>query len=319
MRRPNTSRPQRPAVPLDGPVAWSSNPRSRRPDTPRGSSGDGNSLTSKEVQPARRGRIGAGQLRLRIESLSARDLAVLRSVRDHRFLGTRHVEALHFRGHATALSAARLARRLLLRLYKQNLLDHLDRRIGGIRAGSAGYIWTLSSAGARLLAEVDGASSIRRQHEPSLRLLNHYLAVAEVHVELIDADDAGRFDVIDVQVEPGSWRRFHGLGGEVRLVRPDMAVVTASGDYEDHWFLEVDLGSEHPPTVVKKCHLYLDYLDSGTEQGRLGVFPRVLWVVPDETRLDRLQRALTEDHLDPDLFRIATMASLSETLAGGAS
>jgi hypothetical protein len=317
--RPDTSSPQRPAVPLDGPVAWSKNIRSRRPEAPGSSSGDGNSTTSKETHPARRGRIGAAQLRIRIESLSARDLAVLRSVRDHRFLGTRHVEALHFRGHATALSAARLSRRLLLRLYKQNLLDHLDRRIGGIRAGSAGYIWTLSSAGARLLAEVDGDPSIRRQYEPSLRLLNHYLAIAEVHVELIEADGAGRFEVTDVQIEPASWRRFHGLGGEIRLIRPDLAVVTASGEYEDHWFLEVDLGSEHPPTVVKKCHLYLDYLDSGTEQARLGVFPRVLWVVPDETRSVRLQRALADGHLDSELFRITTMTSLTETLAGGAS
>lgn len=319
MRHPNASSPQGPAVPLDGPIAWSNEPRSGRSGQPQGSSGDGNSVSPSGGHTTNRRRVGGQRLIQLADSLSDRDLTIIRSIHQHRFLGTRHVEAIHFRGHATALSAARLARRALRRLSDHGLLDHLDRRIGGIRAGSAGYIWTLSSAGARLLAEVDGDSGIRRQHEPSLRLLNHYLAIAEVHVELIEAHDAKSFEVTNLELEPASWRRFQGLGGEVRLVRPDLVVVTASSNYEDHWFIEVDLGSEHPPTIVKKCRLYLDYLDSGTEQAKLGVFPRVLWVVPDESRAARLDRAFAADHLDKDLFRITTMAGLSEMLAGGAS
>lgn len=262
--------------------------------------------------------MGARQLRRLIEGLSDRDLAILRSVGQHRFLGTRHVQTLHFRGHASALSAARLTRRVLHRLHVQRLLDHLDRRIGGIRAGSAGYIWTLSAAGARLLSEVDGDPKIRRQHEPSLRLLNHSLAIAEVHCELVEAAEGGRFEIEETQLEPMSWRRFHGLGGEVRLVRPDLALVTTSGDFEDHWFVEVDLGSEHPPTVVRKCRLYLEYLDSGREQSVAGVFPRVLWVVPDQRRAARLTEALTAERLDHGLFRITTLEQLADVLAEGA-
>ncbi len=144
------------------------------------------------------------------------------------------------------------------------------------------------------------------------------MAIAEVHVELLTASRDGRFELSSVQLEPASWRPFLGLGGDTRLVRPDLSVVTATGDYEDHWFLEVDLGSEHPPTVVRKCRLYLDYQACGDAQRTLGVFPRVLWVVPDRARVERLRDALSQAHLDSDVFRVTTTDQLSDTLAGGA-
>lgn len=208
---------------------------------------------------------------------------------------------------------------MLRRLHDQGLLEHLERRIGGIRAGSAGYIWTLGAVGARVLAETDNGASARRQREPSLRLLNHCLAIADVHVEMVGASRRRRFHLESVQLEPASWRRFLGLGGEIRLVRPDLAVVTTTGDYEDHWFLEVDLGTEHPPTVVRKCRLYLDYHASGDEQDRLGLFPRVVWVVPDQRRADRLMAAVRQARLDQTIFRISTVDGLCELLAGGAA
>ncbi len=122
-----------------------------------------------------------------------------------------------------------------------------------------------------------------------------------------------------MQVEPGSWRRFLGIGGESRLLRPDLAVVTAQGEYEDHWFIEVDLGSEHPPTVVRKCHLYEDYRRSGTEQDTHGLFPRVLWVVPDQRRADKLSTAIADAKLDQDLFRVVTTDQLIPAVLGGAA
>jgi len=207
---------------------------------------------------------------------------------------------------------------VLRRLHGSGLLKPLERRIGGIRAGSAGYVWTLGSAGWRLLAEADGAVVAGAHREPSRRLVDHCLAIVQVHVELLAASRAGLFELASLQLEPASWRRFLGLGGEPRLIRPDLAVVTAAGDYEDHWFLEVDLGSEHPPTVVRKCRLYLDYQRSGVEQDRLGVFPRVVWVVADSGRVERLSAALRQARLDRALFRITTNDRLGALLAGGA-
>lgn len=305
-------------LPLDRPPASSSDRHSRTSGSARRRLRSGNSVSpagGHTAPPRRVGRRGRRQL---LESLSSRDLAVLRSVAQHRFLATRHVEALHFHDHASTLSGARSARRVLRRLHGAGLLQPLERRIGGIRAGSAGYVWTLGSAGWRLLAEVDGAVVAGAHREPSRRLVDHCLAIAQVHVDVVAASRAGLFELASLQLEPASWRRFFGVGGERRLIRPDLAVVTAAGDYEDHWFLEVDLGSEHPPTVVRKCRLYIDYHSSGAEQDRLGVFPRVVWIVPDSRRADALGTALRQARLDPALFRITTADQLGALLAGGA-
>jgi hypothetical protein len=209
---------------------------------------------------------------------------------------------------------------VLRRLSRDGLLIALDRRVGGIRAGSAGYIWHLSPAAHRILQLAATDTSMpRRFREPSQRLLTHTLAVANTHIALVRAAKSDALELVTVQVEPGSWRRFLGLGAQSRLLRPDLAVITAQGDYEDHWFIEVDLGTEHPPTVVRKCHLYEDYRRSGIEQDVHGLFPRVLWVVPDPMRADKLTTAITEARLDQALFRVVTAEQLIPTVLGGAA
>jgi len=250
------------------------------------------------------------------DELSDRDLAVLRSVAAHRFVMTRHIEGMHFAGHATTDSGGRTARRVLKRLHEQGLLIHLQRRIGGVRAGSAGYVWAIGPIGWRLLTE--GQARRWRRYEPSLRLLNHYLAIADVHLALIAADGHG-FELTSVELEPASWRPYLGTGGQARLIRPDLRVVTSIDTYEDHWFLEVDLGTEHPPTIVAKCRDYLTYADSGAEQREHEVFPRVLWVVQDTNRQRRLQRAIDRAHFDPVQFRVTTEDRVAEALVGGAA
>lgn len=243
---------------------------------------------------------------------------MLTSVVEHRFLTTRHVEALHFAHHATPTSSARSARRVLRRLAEVGVLDHLERRIGGVRAGSAGFIWTVGPFGARIHG--NRATAARwRSYEPSLRLLQHYLSVADVHVNIVAASRHEPIELLSLELEPTSWRRFLGLGGQRRLLRPDLMAVTSTGTYEDYWFLEVDLGTEHPPTVVEKCRLYLDYADSGQEQQRLGLFPRVVWIVLNKTRQQQLQDAFGRARLDDQLFRVVTHEDLLDVLTGGAA
>jgi hypothetical protein len=143
--------------------------------------------------------------------------------------------------------------------------------------------------------------------------------VVDIHVALAEATLGKALELVTVEVEPGSWRQFLGLGGERRLLRPDLAVVTAQGEYEDHWFIEADLSTEHPPTVVRKCQLYEDYRASGTEQEARGIFPRVLWVVPNQKRADKLNAAIQGSRLDQDLFRVITMDQLVPVVIGGAA
>lgn len=284
--------------------------------TPRSGTRNTVPVTDGPDLPGRR--TGRRQLQRLGDSLSERDLAVLGSVAAHRFLTTRQVEGLHFLGHASALSGARCARRVLRRLRQLGLLRPLERRIGGVRAGSAGYVWSLSSAGERLLAaRVDGQHR-RRSHEPSARLLDHCLAIADAHVRLAAAEHSGKLELLSLELEPNSWRRFMGAGGEARLLRPDLFVITGTSEFEDHWFVEVDLGTEHPPTLVRKCRLYVDYRASGREQQRYGIFPRVIWQVRDQARVDRLAEAFGSARLDTRLLRVITAEALVPTLQEGA-
>jgi len=303
-------------LPIELPVASSISEQTGRSDRSDSQSVTGKS-TSLPAHRSRGGRAGHRQVELVRASLSARDLAVLTSVSEHRFITTQQVEALHFAGHASPLSGARTARRVLRRLNDMGVLAHLDRRVGGVRAGSSGFVWTVGPIGWRL--QDDRGSTRWRRYEPSVRLLAHYLAIAEVHVSLAESSRLGLLELLSLQLEPKSWRSFLGLAGDKRLLRPDLAVVTSTGEYEDHWFLEVDLGTEHPPTVIEKCRLYLDYADSGLEQRRSDVFPRVIWIVDSQQRCEQLQEAISRARLDEHLFRVVLSNELLDVLHGGAA
>jgi hypothetical protein len=150
--------------------------------------------------------------------------------------------------------------------------------------------------------------------------LDHCLAVADVHLLLRAAHCAGVIEVVSVEVEPVCWRRYLGSGGEPQVLKPDLAVVTASGQFEDCWFLEVDRATESVPTVLRKCGQYEAYRRTGIEQERLGVFPIVVWLVPHAARHAKLSEAIgVSRRLDSDLFRVTLGGDLVALLAGGAS
>ena len=246
-----------------------------------------------------------GVARLR-ERLSERDLAIIRQVGELRLMDARQIQAVHFPDaeHYNEPAATRARQRVLERLTRERLLTRLDRRIGGIRAGSAGFVLALGPIGQRLLA-IDGPR--RRSYEPTLRFVDHTLAIAQLVVDVTVAARRGLLDVLDCQAEPRCWRQFAGLGGR-RLLRPDALLVLGVDEYELRWFIEVDRASESLPTVMRKCHLYADYYQSGKEQAAHGgVFPRVCWIVPDELRAGRLGSAIARDRTLPErLFMVTT-------------
>jgi len=256
------------------------------------------------------GRRGLAQLR---ERLSERDLEIIRSVAEHRFLTTRQVEALHFADHATELAGARVCRRVLARLTDERLLARLERRVGGVRAGSASFVYALGPFGGRL---IDGHR--RRLVEPSTTFLTHTLAVAQAHVEIVQAAGSGELELLSAEVEPDCWRRYLGSGGAREILKPDLYVVTGSGDFEDCWFLEIDRGTESPLALRRKCRAYQAYWRSGREQAAHGTFPLVVWVAPDGRRARQLQQVIGGTRgLNRALFRVTTAPSLVELLAGG--
>lgn len=284
-------------------------PQSREPNTSAAS------LT--EVSPTQVSRVGARQLHRLTDRLSDRDRAVLDLVAQHRYLTTSQLQHFCFLDHQSAATGARVTRRVLRRLEQAGLLRPLARRVGGVRAGSAATIWRLAPAGARI---VYGDDKRRRPVEPSERFLNHCLAIADVHVLLHQHRRIEAIEDVAVEVEPASWRTYQGAGGERRWLQPDLYAEITSSDFVDRHFIEVDLGTESLPTLLKKCHQYEEYRRSGLEQDRHGSFPLVVWLFLDESRAARLAAAVRRTgKLTDAMYRVATPETLTQVLAGGAS
>jgi hypothetical protein len=253
-----------------------------------------------------------------LHHLSERDVAILESLRAHRLLKTDQIRRLHFAfGHATVAAASGATMRVLTRLESHGLVVRLARRIGGVRAGSAGIAWQLGSTGERLLRTMHGQTQRRRYVEPSAAFTGHTLAVAELAVQLHELQDGRVVELVSVETEPGCWRSFVGPHGALEWLKPDLFVVTASGDYEDHWYLEADLATEHPPVVVRKAKVYQRYAATGAHQARHGLFPAVAWVVPDTARQGAIQAALAADPtIQPALFRVVTTGQFRRLITG---
>lgn len=254
---------------------------------------------------------GVARLRNR---LSVRDMAIIAQVAELRLMSARQIQAIYFPGseHDNEQAATRARQRVLERLCRDRLLIRLERRIGGIRAGSAGLVLALGPVGQRVLAQ---GGPRRRSYEPTLRFVDHTLAIAQLVVDVTLVARQGRLDVLDCQAEPQCWREFSGPSGR-RLLRPDAFLALGVGEYELRWFIEVDRASESLPVVVRKCRLYADYYQSGKEQASSGgVFPRICWIVPDETRAARLRSAIARDRQLPiGLFVVTTSEQAVTTL-----
>jgi hypothetical protein len=243
-------------------------------------------------------------------SLSARDLLVLATLARVRLATSGQLERLCFAGLTT-----RRARQALARLADRRLVARLPRTVGGVRAGSGRFVYTLDVAGRRLT----GAGHRRRPWNLGSSFLAHGLAVTELYVRLVEADRTGTLTFSDFTGEPSCWRSFAGPGGGRVILKPDALVRMQQGRFEDRWFIEVDRGTESKPTLARKCETYRRYWQSGTEQAASGFFPRVLWLAPDDHRhaqlIDVLSRQPTEAW---PLFVVTTFAEATARIARGA-
>lgn len=179
---------------------------------------------------------------------------------------------------------------MLRHLEGWRLIDRLPQRIGGVRGGASSIVYGLGPAGRRLLFR-DGRN-ISRLGTPGDRYVRHTLAITELAVRLHEATIQGRLDLIELQPEPQCWRTFVGGYGARRILKPDLFLRIGVGAYEDRWFLEVDQATESVPTVTSKATAYLEHFRSGSEQRSAGVYPRVIWTVPDRKRAEQIAQAL---------------------------
>lgn len=245
-------------------------------------------------------------VRLRRE-LGERDLAVLASLRRVRLLTTDQVRRLHFTDNSPTTQARR-CRAALRRLTELRLMVRLGRQVGGVRAGSSGTLFGLTGLGLAVLDVPTGQHRRRTFWEAKPYFQDHLLAVSELYVRLVERARTEAIDLLAFDAEPACWRRFAGIGGEAIMLKPDAFVRVGVADYELTSFVEVDLGTESVPTVRRKCLVYLRYWRAGLEQQRHGVFPRVIWLVPDQRRADKIISAIKRlsRHGTESLFTVTT-------------
>jgi Replication-relaxation len=219
--------------------------------------------------------------------LTQPDLAVLQRVSDLRFVSGLQLTRLCFSGSVDPAADARAARRALLRLTRLGALDRLPRQVGGVRSGSAGYVYRLGLLGQHLAIRYGWQPErrTRRSLVPGTLFLSHALQVAELHTRLVEADRSGSFELLELSAEPACWRSFGGLGPQRQRLKPDSYVRLGLEDFEDSYFIEVDRGTEGSQTIARQLTSYVAYFDSEQEQAEHGVFPRVLWLAPDERRV----------------------------------
>lgn len=246
-------------------------------------------------------------------ALSQEDRDLVRSLARLRLMT--HAQLAALLGADASASSQRLARRVLKHLTDDGVLARLERRIGGVRAGSAGYIYYLGPAGQRLVAYWDGHGITRGRYrpEPGGRYVRHCLAISQLYVDALQAQRQGLLDVLAFDAEPDCWRSYSdGFGGE-RLLKPDAFVRIGLGAYEDCYFVEVDLASESRSVVARKVRTYFDYFNTGQEQQAHGVFPRVLLLTSTDER--RAALAETCSRLPAEAWRLFTITTLDQSVA----
>jgi hypothetical protein len=247
--------------------------------------------------------------------LSEREREIVTTVARLRLVSGRQLERLFFSGGGSRQSNARLARKALSELVSMGLLRRLQRRVGGVRAGSAAFVYETGPAGQRLLAywRGEGIARTRGAHEPGGAFVAHTLAVAEVYVRLREASRISRLELVSFAAEPDCWREFVGLGGRRLTLKPDIHLRLGLEEFEDSWFVEVDRATESSTVIRRQCEAYLAYWRSGREQAANEVFPRVLWIVPHEKRAQLVEQVIAA--LPADTHRLFAVATEDEAFA----
>lgn len=219
-------------------------------------------------------------------ALSDRDRAILRDLDRVRLLTGRQIERLHFAELANPNARGSARRRTMHRLTGLHLVTALDRRVGGVRAGSSGLVYALDARAYRQRAlwqppQAGGTGArVRRPWPLGWQFVCHTLAVSDLYVRLREQERAGAMRLRQFLAEPASWH--HG-------VKPDAYVIYDDCAWEQHRWLEVDRATESLPTIRRKLARYLELAEGG-DPGPAGVLPSVLMTVPDQPRLDQVKQ-----------------------------
>lgn len=253
------------------------------------------------------------------QRLSGRDQAIAADIARLRFLTAGQLARLHFAAIRQPVTRIRRVQRTMRRLVDSGLLMRCERRVGGVRAGSASFTYAANAEGIRLVGYLNGRGIPRARavHEPGTSFVDHSVACSELYVELVEAERTGSVELLEHQAEPDCWRSFLGAIGAQLSVRPDAFVALGVGELEQRSFVEIDRGTEGSSALRRKLSGYVDYWRSGAEQHEHGVFPRVVWQVGSDKRADVLRALIDElPAASRPLFSVARPAGVLVHLCG---
>lgn len=254
-----------------------------------------------------------------IHPMQARLLALVAA---HRFATTTQLARLTAPDYASPASALRQTQRHLASLAQQRLLTSLERRVGGWQGGSAVTIWAATTRGQRRVVAENGedeeVSRRQRPREVSTTFLDHLLAITEVRTSIEEAVRQEADTEAAVALEPDCWRTALSPSGQPQVLRPDLAVTITSPAYEDRYLVEVDRATENPGRVIATCWRYQEHQATSVQASDGDVFPLVVWLVPNDRRRHRLERAIAHSTgLLRDLFRVIRLDQLPSLIHGG--
>lgn len=238
--------------------------------------------------------------------LPTRYLTVLPHLARVRLLTGAHLDRLLAHPDVTQETTARVRRRIMTRLHDVGLVTTLGRRIGGVRAGSAGHIYTLTSAGYRFWAILTGQAPPPRvrQCAPGVLFLAHTLAISDIYVRLIQTSGHHNVTMSSFVTEPECWQPT--AGGN--YLKPDAYCVLSATAHQDCWWLEIDQATESVPRIRTKSRAYLDFLTHGGV-GPDHVPPRVLFTTPNTPRAHAIKETITKvSTQDSELLCVTTHA-----------
>lgn len=224
--------------------------------------------------------------------LTERDVAIIMSVYENRFLQRDQIQRIHFPGSSRIACSMRIKQ-----LYEHRFLDRLYKPVA---VGTHQLVYALDRRGADVVAaarEIDRRKVRwnRANNRVEFLFLEHTLAVSEFRVCLDVALKGKREELLFYQRGDRSHlRRISAEGTRKKyfVVAPDAFFGIQSGRGKHIFFLEADMGTETLSRFSEKVVAYKRYWKSRmyTEEYGFNHF-RVLTVAESERRLANLIQA----------------------------
>lgn len=208
--------------------------------------------------------------------LSAKEEQLLKFLLKAKYATTKQLARLYFSDSVSSSTALRRANLTTKKLNDKGYIRHLDRHIGGVRAGSGSFVWTISTKGLKWLKHFKPSLAITRQnhYEPTWHHLEHTLEISEIYVQLTELKNKHLVQSIDkFQFEPNCWRGWLDKHASRMILKLDCYIEISLDDYLDSYFIEVDKNTESLARVINKSKQYIRYYNLNIEQKKYRCIP----------------------------------------------